>query len=56
MFEVMPFFDKELSKATMTRTKLHNRFLQNKSEENRKLYVKQRDFCVSFKKGQKEIQ
>ena len=51
----MPFFDKELSKAIMTRTKLRNSFLQNKSEENKKLYAKQRNFCVSFKKGQKEI-
>ena len=29
----MPFFDKEPSKAIMTRTKLHNNYLQNKSEE-----------------------
>ena len=46
----MPFFDKELSKAIMTRTKLHNNFLQNKSEENGKLYAKQSNFCVFFKK------
>ena len=44
----MPFFDKELSKAIMTRTKLRNNFLQNKSEENKKLYAKQRNFCVSL--------
>ena len=44
----MPFFDKELSKAIMTRTKLHNNFLQNKSEENGKLYAKQGNFCVSL--------
>ena len=44
----MPFFDTELSKAIMTRTKLHNNFLQNKSEQNRKLYAKQRHFCVSL--------
>ena len=42
----MPFFDKELSKAIMTRTKLRNNFIQNKSEENRKLHAKQRNFCV----------
>ena len=42
----MSFFDTELSKAIMTRTKLHNNFLQNKSEQNRKLYAKQRHFCV----------
>ena len=32
----MPFFNKELSKAIMTRTKLRNIFLQNRSKENRK--------------------
>ena len=44
----MPFFDKELPKGTVTRTKLGNNFLQNKSEENRKLYAKQRNFCISL--------
>ena len=44
----MPFFNKELSKATMTRTKLRNIFLQNKSEENRIRYTRQRNFCVSL--------
>ena len=44
----MPFFDKELSKGIVTRTKLRNNFLQNKSEENRKLYAKQRNFCISL--------
>ena len=43
----MPFFDKELSKAIMTRTKLRNIFLQNRNEENRKRYTKQANFCVS---------
>ena len=32
----MPFLNKDLSKAVMTRTKLRNIFLQNKSEENKK--------------------
>ena len=44
----MPFFEKELPKGTVTRTKLRNNFLQNKSEENRKLYAKQRNFCISL--------
>ena len=46
----MPFFDKELSKEIITRTKLRKNFQQNKSEENRKLYAKQRNFCVSLLK------
>ena len=44
----MPFFNKELSKAIMTQTKLRNIFLQNRSEENRIRYTKQRNFCVSL--------
>ena len=36
----------------MARTKLRN-LLQNTSEENRNLYAKQRNFCLSFKKDQK---
>ena len=32
----------------MTRTKLRNIFLQNKSEENKIRYTKQRNFCVSL--------
>ena len=42
----MPFFNKELSKAIMTRTKLRNIFLQHRAEENRIRYTKQRNFCV----------
>ena len=51
----MPFFNKELSKAIMTRIKLRNVFLQNKSEENRIRYARQRNFCVSLlRKTKKE--
>ena len=42
----MTFFNKELSKAIMTRTKLRNIFLQNRSEGNRIRYSKQINFCV----------
>ena len=44
----MPFFNKELSKAIMTPTKLWNIFLQNRSDENIILYTKQRNVCVSL--------
>ena len=44
----MPFFNKELSKAITTRTKL-----QNRSKENRMRYTKQKTFCISFKKNKK---
>ena len=36
----MPFFNKEILRATMTRIKLRNSFMQNKKEENRKLNMK----------------
>ena len=44
----IPFFNKELSKAIMTWTKLRNIFLQNRSEENRLRYTKQKNLCVSL--------
>ena len=44
----MPFFNKELSKAIMRRTKLRNIFLKTRSEENRIRYTKQINFCVSL--------
>ena len=46
----MPFFNNELSKAKMTRTKLRNIFLQNESEKNRIRYRNHRNFCVSLMK------
>ena len=49
----MPFFNKELSKAIMTWTKLRNIFLQNRSEENRIRFTKQRNFCVSLLRKKK---
>ena len=49
----MPFFNKELSKAIMTRTKLRNILLQNRSEENRIHYTKQKFLCLSFKENKK---
>ena len=44
----MPFFNNQLSKAIMTRTKLRHIFLQKWSEENRKSYTKQRNVFVSL--------
>ena len=42
-----PFMNKALSKATMLRT-LRNKFLKNRSNENKTNYVKQRNHCVSL--------
>ena len=41
-----PFIKIEISKAIMTRNRLRNRFLQNRSEKNRKLFCKQRNKCI----------
>ena len=38
---------RELSKATMKSSKLHNRFLKEKSEVSRKAYTTKRNYCVN---------
>ena len=50
IFVVIIFFfmNKELSKAIMHRSKLGNNFLRHRSNENRKKYPKQQNYCVSF--------
>ena len=40
--------NKNLSKSIMLRTKLRNKFLKNRSNENKANYVKQRNHCVSL--------
>ena len=42
----MPFFIKELSKEIMTRSRLRKKYLKNRNEENRAIYVKRRNYCV----------
>ena len=44
----MPFFTKDFSKEIMTRSRPRNKYLQNRNEENRAIYVKQRNYCVSL--------
>ena len=44
----MPFMNRALSKEIMTRTRLRNNFLKNRSEENKRKYSKQRNYCVSL--------
>ena len=51
----MCFITKEFSREIMKRSRLRNNFLRKKTEETRKLYVKQRNKCVSLlKKAKKE--
>ena len=40
--------NKTLSKAIMNRTRLRNKFLQSRTDENKKLYTIQRNYCVSL--------
>ena len=44
----MPFITKDLSKALMKRSRLGNNFLKNTTGENKTLYTKQRNYCVSL--------
>ena len=44
----MPFVTEDLSKNIMKRSRLRNKYLKSNNEENRKLYDKQRNYCVSL--------
>ena len=48
------FINNEISKATMTRSRLRNRFLKSRGEENRKLFCKQRNKCISLLRKSEE--
>ena len=49
-----PFMNKTLSKAFMYRSRLKNNFNKNPTHENKVLYNKQRNFCVSLVKKEKQ--
>ena len=40
--------DKELNQVIMVRSKLRNKFLKLKTEENRFAYNRQRNYCVKL--------
>ena len=44
----VPFMSKNLVNAHRKRTRLKNKFLNNRTETNRDCYNKQRNFCVSL--------
>ena len=48
-----PFMTKTLSKEIMHRSKLKNNYNKIPTEENKKLYKKQRNFCVALLKREK---
>ena len=45
-----PFMNKTLSKSIMTRSKLKNKYNKSPTEENRRLYNKQRNYCSNLTK------
>ena len=47
------YMDKELSQATVKRSKLRNDYLKHRSDENRLVYKKQRNFCVTLLRKRK---
>ena len=44
----LPFMNKTLSKAVMHRTRFRNKYLRNKTDENKRKSKKQRNYCVSL--------
>ena len=51
-----PFMNKTLQKAVMTHSRLRNKFLKNKTQSNKTVYKKQRNYCVSpFRKEKKSF-
>ena len=48
------FMNKELKKAIMIRSKLRNKFLKSRSEEDRKTNNKQRNMCIKLLKKTKK--
>ena len=44
----IPFVTKDISKAIMKKSELRNNYLKDKTDANRMLYKKQRNYCVSL--------
>ena len=51
----MPFMTKDLSENIMKRSRPCNKYLTNNNEENRKLYVQQRNYCVFLLRKTKKV-
>ena len=52
----MPFINKTLSKEIIERIKLRNKFLKERTDESKKRYTSQRNYCVSqLKKTKKKL-
>ena len=42
-----PFINAEISKAIMIRSRMRNRFMKYRSDENSRLFQKQRNKCIT---------
>ena len=51
----LPFMNKTLSKEIMKRTRLRNKFLNNKNDYNKREFSKQRNYCVSLVRKSKKL-
>ena len=49
-----PFINKTINKEIMKRSRLRNKFLNTKSDIDRKAYNKQRNLCVSLIRREKK--
>ena len=49
-----PFINKKINKEIMKRSRLRNKFLNTKSDNDRKAYNKQRNLCVSLIRSEKK--
>ena len=49
-----PFMNRKLKKAIIIRSRLRNTFLKHPTNENKKNYRKQRNFCVSLLRKEKK--
>ena len=49
------FMTKTYSRATTQKTRFRNKFLKNPTKENKSIYNKQGNFCVSSERGRKGI-
>ena len=50
----VPFLTKEINKEIMTRSRLRNKFLRCRSDENKKAYNEQRNRCVKLVRSAKK--
>ena len=48
-----PFMNKAISKAVMDRRRLRNKFLKNRSAENKLAYYRQRNYCLPLTRKSK---